>query len=259
MANNLDPDMVYYACIAKETTILAEFNSKDAHLGSIALNCLEKSPEFHSDFSHSVHNMTYMFVFEKPYTYFAIFDQNLEKPSCISFLESVADSFNFILDKNPLKRSTCISSHCFQGDFNPVFHQLLAPHSDLDVVPPNAGKIGGGSVRNGSTPTPLLGGSTKKRLFGHFISGNKNKNKNSGALKESRVDVSSEHHDGLAATLSREFSLGGSHNKNGLFAVEKAKRVWKKHVWMVLSLDLVVCVVLFLIWMWICQGFECLA
>lgn len=255
MANNLDPDMVYYACIAKETTILAEFNSKDADLSSKALNYLEKAPEFHLEFSHSVHNMTYVFIFENPYTYFAIFDENLEKPSCISFLESVADSFNLFLDKNPRKRSTSISCHCFQGDFNPVFHQLLAPHSDLDIVPPNAGKIGGGSVGNGSTP--LLGGSTKKRLFGHFIGGNKNKN--AGALKESRVDVSSEHHERLAATLSREFSLAGSQNKNGLFAADKAKRVWKKQVWMVLSLDLVVCVILFLIWLWICQGFECLA
>lgn len=256
MGSNLDPDMVYYACIAKETTILAEFNSKDADLGSVALSCLEKAPEFHSDFSHSVHNKTYMFIFEKPYTYFAIFDENLDKPSCFSFLNSVADSFNLILDQNPLKRLSTINSHCFQGDFNPVFHQLLAPHSDLDVLPPNAGKIGGdgGSVRNGLTP--LLGGSTKKRFFRNFIG--KNRNIDAGT-PESKLEVSSEHHDRLAATLSREFSLVGSHNKNGLFAVDKAKRVWKKHLWMVLSLDLVVCVILFLIWLWICEGFECLA
>ncbi|KAK1399432.1 Phytolongin Phyl2.2 like [Heracleum sosnowskyi] len=257
MTNNLDPDMVYYACIAKETTILAEFNSKDADLGSIALNCLEKAPEFHLDFSHSVHKKTYMFIFEKPYTYFAIFDENLEKPSCISFLESVADSFNLILDQNPLKISTSINSHCFQGDFNPVFHQLLAPHSDLDVVPPDAGKGGDGGSARSSGLSSLLGGSTKKRLFGHVIGGKKNKT--AGVPKESRLDMSSEHHDHLAATLSREISVGGSHNKNGLFDVEKAKRVWKKHLWMVLSLDLVVCVILFLIWLWICKGFECLA
>lgn len=250
MGSNLDPDMIYYACIAKETTILAEFNSKDADLGSVALKCLEKAPELHSDFYHSVHNRTYMFIFERPYTYFAIFDENLDRPSCFLFLNSVTDSFNLILDRNPVKRLTPISSHCFQGDFSPVFHQLLEPHSDLDVVPPSAGKTGAddGSVRNGSTP--LLGGSAKKRFLGHFTGANKNKKK--VMPKESKVDVSCEHHDFLGGSF-------GSHNKNGLFDDDKAKRVWRKHVWMVLSLDFILCVMLFIIWLCICRGFECLA
>lgn len=37
----------------------------------------------------------------------------------------------------------------------------------------------------------------------------------------------------------------------------KAKRVWKKHVWVVLSLDLIVCSILFVTWLCICRGFKC--
>ncbi|BAT78838.1 hypothetical protein LR48_Vigan04g153800 [Vigna angularis] len=38
----------------------------------------------------------------------------------------------------------------------------------------------------------------------------------------------------------------------------KAKHVWKKHVWLLLLLDLFVCAVLFLIWLWVCSGFKCM-
>lgn len=39
----------------------------------------------------------------------------------------------------------------------------------------------------------------------------------------------------------------------------KAKHVWKKHVWVLLLLDLFVCAVLFVIWLWVCSGFKCMS
>ncbi|XP_020234448.1 phytolongin Phyl2.2 [Cajanus cajan] len=38
----------------------------------------------------------------------------------------------------------------------------------------------------------------------------------------------------------------------------KPKHVWKKHVWVLLLLDLFVCTVLFVIWLWVCSGFKCM-
>lgn len=241
-----DSSLILYACIAKGTIILAEFNSRVEDLGSLVMNCLEKTPQFHSVFSHTVRNKTYMFIADHPFVYFGIFDGNLEKSSCFSFLKSVTDSFNLILDQNPLKRLTTLNAHCFQGDFNPMFHQLLASPISLEVLN-NDGEILGSVREKKIGLIPLLGGSAKnlikkKRVFVELP-------------KESKVVVSSD--DGI--TLSREFSLVSSHNKNGLFAVDKAKLVWKKQVWMVLSLDLIVCCILFGIWLWICRGFKCIA
>nr|GLL42352.1 phytolongin Phyl2.1 [Ipomoea trifida] len=45
---------VHYACVAKDNVVLAKFNSEDAHLGALAMRCLEKTPEFHSMFTHTV-------------------------------------------------------------------------------------------------------------------------------------------------------------------------------------------------------------
>lgn len=39
---------------------------------------------------------------------------------------------------------------------------------------------------------------------------------------------------------------------------QKAKRIWRRHVWIVLGLDLAVCLILFGIWLFVCHGFECI-
>nr|GMC80149.1 phytolongin Phyl2.2-like [Ipomoea batatas] len=49
-----DLSFVHYACVAKDNIVLAKFNSEDAHLGALAMRCLEKTPEFHSMFTHTV-------------------------------------------------------------------------------------------------------------------------------------------------------------------------------------------------------------
>lgn len=261
-------EMIFYACIAKGTTVLAEFVSKDEDLGAIALKCLEKTPQFHSMYSHTVRNNTYLYLIDDPFVYFVIFDANLEKPLCVSFLKSVIGSFNRFFDQNPVKRLDCLKPHCFQGEFHPVFHQLLV--SPLGVESPDGGKLvvsddsgSSSSVRENRVGlTPLLGGSEKnvikkkRRIFGE-VSGSKKE-----VPKENKVDVSCDdgitlsrefsllgsHKDGLFVPLSREFSLLSS-NKDGLFVVDKAKGVWKKQLWMVLSLDLIVCCIMFAIWL----------
>lgn len=259
MMSNMYSKMIFYACIAKGTTVLAEFVSKDEDLGAIALKCLEKTPRFHSMYSHTVRNKTYLYLIDDPFVYFGIFDANLEKPLCVSFLKSVIVSFNRILIKNPVKRLDGLKPHCFQGEFYPSFHQLVVV--PLGVESPDSGELvvsddsgSSSSVRENRVGlTPLLGGpeknviKKKRRFFGEVSSDKE------GVLKENKVDVCD---DGI--TSSREFSLVSSH-KDGLFVVDKAKRVWKKQLWMVLSLDLIVCCIMFAIWLVICRGFKCIS
>lgn len=258
MMSDMYSKMIFYACIAKGTTILAEFISKDEDLGAIALKCLEKTPQFHSVYSHTVRNKAYLYLIDDPFVYFGIFDGNLEKPLRVSFLQSVIDAFIRILDRNFIKSLDNLKPHCFQGEFHPVFHQLLAS----PMVSPDGGKLiasddSGNLVsvsENRVGLTPLLGGpeknviKKKRRFFGEGSGDRKE------VPKENKVDVSCD--EGIA--LNREFSLVSSH-KNGLFVVDKAKRVWRKQLWMVLSLDLIVCCIMFAIWLGICRGFKCIS
>uniref|UniRef100_A0A5B7A9L6 Longin domain-containing protein n=1 Tax=Davidia involucrata TaxID=16924 RepID=A0A5B7A9L6_DAVIN len=236
-----NPNFVFYACVSKGTTILAEFNSRDADLGTLAAKCLDNTPPFHTSFSHTVRQKRYTFLIDELFSYFGIFDENTQRSECLSFLKSVKDAFNEIIEGDDIKRLDNLKSHCFQGEFNPVFHQLLASPADLEIMhSPRHGRSGSLDSPRQKKKIGLVGGDTCKNL--------KKKKKN-------KVDVSD---DGIG--LSREFTV--SLQKNGFHAGDagnqKAKRFWKKHVWVVLSLDLIVCSILFGIWLWICRGFKCI-
>ncbi|KAL2550780.1 SNARE-like superfamily protein [Forsythia ovata] len=260
-----DPDLVHYACIAKGTTVLAEFNSRDESLSSIAAKCLEKTPRLHSTFTHTVRAQTYTFLIDDPFAYFAIFDQSMENLEGLAFLKSVKEAFDVVfngdLGKKKLERLT---SHCFQGEFNPVFHQLAGPGPEMDSP---GSPVGRRLVESGvlySDSGPLRGRSNgdsgkslnKKRLFGEFKMGGIGvKGRRDG---DKKVNYDEDGGDGIG--LSREFSL--VMHKNGSYSGElmghhKAKKVWKKQVWVVLSLDLFICAILFVVWLWVCRGFKC--
>ncbi|XP_059629021.1 phytolongin Phyl2.2 [Cornus florida] len=263
-----EPDLVLYACISKGTTILAEFNSTDAGLGTLAAKCLEKAPPLHTVFSHTIRNRTYTFLMDDPLVYFAIFDKDLHSSEGLSFLRSVKDAFNEIIDSKCLDN---LNSFCFQGEFNPVFHRLLAPppadsevrHSPQDVFKRGKGegldslrgeKIGCVPMFNGDMGKNLKKKKKKKRLF---VDANV-EDEDGFSLNDDKVDVSAAAAGG--GVRSRELSV--FMQKNGLVAVDpghqKARRVWKKHVWVVLLLDLIVCCILFGVWLWVCRGFKCI-
>ncbi|KAL4574750.1 hypothetical protein LXL04_021586 [Taraxacum kok-saghyz] len=131
---NWNPNLILYTCIAKDTTVLAEFNSKDEHLSDLAKKCLEKTPPFHSIFSHTVHGKTYMFFILNRFIYFGIFDESLEKPQCLLFLKSVKDAFTNMIDNRRTIKQRLYPPipHCFQREFTPVFHHLLSSNPSSD-------------------------------------------------------------------------------------------------------------------------------
>ncbi|GER28953.1 vesicle-associated membrane family protein [Striga asiatica] len=240
-----DPDMIHYACIAKSTTVLAEFNSKDGTLSEIAASCLHNTPPFHSRFTHTVRSRTYAFLIEDDFVCFAIFDERLEKPDALAFLKNVRRAFAGVYKGERALRN--LTSHCFQGELNPVFHQLLS--CNLDRVEGLGSPKGPRMSHNGgfqpeSSPIrgwPKSGGENglkkmKNRLLG------------CGERKEGDEDMGS----GLITHKN------GSLYSGEISGHQKAKKVWKKQVWVVLSLDLVICVILFGVWLWVCSGFKCI-
>ncbi|CAI9775073.1 unnamed protein product [Fraxinus pennsylvanica] len=223
------PDLVHYACIARGITVLAEFNSKGEKLRSIAEKCLEKTPPFHSTFSHTVPSQTYTFLIDDQFVYFAIFDEKLDKFEGLGFLRSVKNAFDkfFQVDLGK-KRLERVSSHCFQGEFNPVFHRLLGqgpgPGPEPEPEVPRGERLDqSGSLYSESGYLGMPNGdpsmNLKKkmnRLFGDFKIG-------SGGLKgkggvEKKVDIGGEDDDRGGILLSREYSV--AMHKNGMYSGE---------------------------------------
>lgn len=253
-----NPNLILYACIAKGTTVLAQF-SREPDLEPFALQCIEKTPPYHSTFSHTVRKRTYTFFIEDPFLYFAVFAEDLVQSEGLGFLHRVKCAFKELIDDGDFRVDwDNLSSHFLQRQCDPIFRETLA--LDLSLVNSSPGPESNSS-RNLSLDsekamkmamTPLLGSNPgkglmkKKRMFGES-----NWDANGGAL-ENKVDVG---HD--MNGVCKDFSLPvqkSVHNDR-----QKAKQIWRKHVWVVLSLDLFVCSVLFVIWLLVCRGFNCVA
>ncbi|KAM7499781.1 hypothetical protein LguiA_024195 [Lonicera macranthoides] len=220
----LNGNLILYACVARGTTILAEFNSKDAHLGEVAAKCLHNTPPLHSLFSHTIRSKTYSFLILHPFVYLGIFDQNFGKSRGLSFLNTLKTSFDDIFALNPLRQ---LDHFCFQAEFNPVFHQLITSPSGSGhlVSSPRGQLIGSNSLREEDRLMRL--NKKNKSLLGGSGSGS----------KENNLDVSDD------GDFKREFMVPHHRNSESFSGniggqqIKKAKRVWKKQVWIVLLID----------------------
>ncbi|CAN7039253.1 unnamed protein product [Brassica rapa subsp. trilocularis] len=251
-----NPSLLSYTCIAKGTVVLAEFASKEEPgIEDVALRCIENTPPHHSMFSHTVRNKTYTFAIDddSSLVYFAITDEAMEKPESfriLNRLRSAVDGSDALMDPSP---------RCLQAKMDPVFAEIVGGGGvdvdlelDMDLVVARESRNLSIDSTKGRRAAlmPLLGKplkafqlKKKKRLLHADDSGDVGV---VDAASEKKVDLC-----GNGGVLRKEL-------RNGLLTDHhKAKQMWKKHVWVVLMFDFCICAVLFGIWLWVCQGFQC--
>ncbi|CAN6705871.1 unnamed protein product [Malus baccata var. baccata] len=215
-----NPDLIFYACIAHKVMILGEF-SKEPGLGKLAQQCVEVAPPHHSMFSHTLK----------------------------SGFEDISGSGSILVRDN-------FAPSCLQVQFDSIIRKVMA--SDLPNSPAASRNLSfGASKGKKMVLTPLLGknpseGLKKKRRLSGEVNGDLCKDV---TAMEKKVDVCDDANGGGF----RDFPLPTQ--KSGLLHSgdrQKAKQVWRRHVWVVLILDLFICAVLFGIWLWVCRGFKCI-
>lgn len=274
----VDPDLVRYSCIAhhrsfeSSSTILAEFNSADSSLQQLAQKCLQFVPPHHSIFSHSYHNQSYTFLFHDGFVYLGIFDSKMVKSDQVRFLGRLKETIDHLIFNG--KSNFKFSSYCLQGELHPIFHKLMSKSYDFDapLVPNgvhnnnNTSVSVSVSVSNSSKnkkvmSVSLLSGSKigkgfkKKKYTEESLS-----NSRDALVVDGKHDLSHDDNYDVGEVKSREFA-----HPDGNFLLEnsgvgrhKAKKIWRRHVWIVLVLDLAVCLILFGIWLFVCRGFQCI-
>ncbi|OIV98019.1 hypothetical protein TanjilG_16856 [Lupinus angustifolius] len=226
-----NPELIYYACIAKQTTILAQHNNtNDPKIESLASQCIQLTPPNHSIFSHTHKNRTFTFLIDTPFTFFAIFNNQTLKSETLIFLDAVKTAFR---NAGPeVEDSNDLQPLCFQSQFESILKRTLNLESESSGNSTN-------SIRSWTVPLlgkPVEGLKKKKRVVGS--DGNSGIEGKDGNL-ENKLEVS----DSEVSVCNRQ----------------KAKHIWKKHVWVVLLLDLFVCAILFVVWLLVCSGFKCMA
>ncbi|XP_057452296.1 phytolongin Phyl2.2 [Lotus japonicus] len=244
-----NPELIHYTCIARSSTILAHHGSgsNDPNMEALASECLALTPPNHSLFSHTVNHRTYTFLIDPPFVFFAIFDHRHTKSQTLAFLHRIRSSLTETL--HPLKDSSSSSSP-------PPPLPPLSLQTQFDLILREILHLDDGSTRS---PPPAVVGvphgeglKKKKRVVDSAAvaaNGTDAKDRDlttAAAMVDVNDDLVS-----LPAVVTK--GVPGDHHHR-----HKAKHVWKKHVWVVLLLDLFVCAVLFVIWLWVCSGFKCM-
>ncbi|XP_010537081.1 PREDICTED: phytolongin Phyl2.2-like isoform X2 [Tarenaya hassleriana] len=255
-----NPSLLFYTCIAKGMVVLAEFSSEPG-IEATALRCIENSPPNHSMFSHTVRKRTYAFSIDDPFVYFAIFDEDMEKSESLWLLNRLKSIMKDLMKSESVDSLDNLTSHCLQSKLDPVFAAIVGIDVDLDMDLLGSPKsVEMDSSRNTSIDsskgrravrTPLLAKPLKvlkkKKRQQTGTNGEDETSKDS----DRKLDFSG---DGSSDVLSKDLRNGLLHDHHK----QKAKRIWRKHVWMVVMFDLLICAILFGIWLWVCQGFQCI-
>ncbi|XP_068666097.1 phytolongin Phyl2.2-like [Aristolochia californica] len=260
---------ILYACVSKGTTVLAELSSGDENVASLALQCLEHTPPFHRIYSHTSGNRIYSFLIEDLFVYFTIYDESLGKPQGLSFLHRVKHAFLKLLKNRGINISNDLTCNSIREDFAPMFRYLMQMQPSEGETPRTSprnflltedqiGSLDGSTtvenVNVSFTEAPLLGRPKKYEKISRSLSEEENGGP-AGFPVDNKVDAT------IESDANREYGL--PLQKNGccgrIGRQNRARKVWRQHVRIVLLIDFVVCCVLFAIWLSICKGFHCIS
>lgn len=267
---------VHYCCVSRGNRVLYAYTNGDHELESLAALCLESTPPFHTWYFQTMGKRTFGFLIEDGYVYFTIVNEGLGNPIVLQFLEHVRDEFKKVAKKGSRGSLLGLNSKCIQEQLVPSVHRLITSLERLSqsgsswmAVSPlvhNAGLSPSPSNNmNGqievatSTKAPLLGKSSrqeKKKMKDHAIA------MRDIELEEHRrstdkVDsgtLDSNNQSGVSS-IPLQKDLGSTRIKSGSHSIRKK---WCRQVRIVLAIDAAVCIVLFVIWLLICGGIECI-
>ncbi|KAK9204556.1 hypothetical protein WN943_014818 [Citrus x changshan-huyou] len=228
-----NPGLVFYACFAKGSIILGEFSSKEPTISeTLAQECIDKTPRHHLMFSHTVCKRTYAFLINGPLTYFVIHDEDLHKGESFWFLNRVKSAFEEIFETRSILNFDNVSNHCFQAHFDAVFCEIMG----LDLGFSSSSRSGSKDGRSSSVDSSKSRRTVLAPLLGEPCKGLKKKKRSNGeseAMSREFSDVNEEKKVDVCddVTVQKNALYSGDHR-------QKAKQIWKKHVWIVLGLDL---------------------
>ncbi|XP_042493047.1 phytolongin Phyl1.1-like [Macadamia integrifolia] len=269
-------NMVFYCCVAKGNRILYAYSCGDPEIDKLAVLCLEKAPAFHTWYFQSVRKKTYGFLMEDGYVYFSIVDESLGNPGTLQFLKHVRDEFKKAAKSSSRGSISGSNSVRLQEQLVPVIRHLInslgkvsKPQSDGGGMPEIPS-----SQHPGPSPSPESGQtevatSTKAPLLGKFSKQEKKKMKD--RVIEVRDNTSEEHRKSTDREMKDYASTIESDNHGVVVSsmsvqkgssstdLQHARDRWRRQVWIVIGLDVLVCLILFALWLGICGGFQCIS
>ncbi|GAA0173469.1 hypothetical protein LIER_27077 [Lithospermum erythrorhizon] len=270
---------VYYCSVSKSGQILYSYNGGEPEIEKLGAQCLEKSPPYHQWYFQTMGKRTFGFLMDEVYQYFVIVNETLGKAEAFKFLEHLRDEFRTLTSKGLSRSMSNLNSLRFQEQLVPVIRRLVTSLENVSCIPTewpvevsssdqinpsdcNSNTIGPSGEGSVSTRAPLLGKTTKKekkKMKDHVISISDIELEEQRQSSERGNKVDSGPLDSAnGQTPTPPISL---QKESGSFRTRSSSQNVRKklcrQVRIILAIDAVVCVVLFVIWLLICNGLSC--
>ncbi|KAJ4954575.1 hypothetical protein NE237_011358 [Protea cynaroides] len=273
-------NMVFYCCVAKGNRILYAYSCGDPEIDKLAVLCLERAPPFHTWYFQNVGKRTYGFLMEHGYVYFSIVDGSLRNPGGRQFLEHVRDEFKKVAKSGSRDSISGLNSVCLEEQLVPVIRHLInsleqVSQSQSDGAwrpeillsqhpgPSPSPEIGQTEVAT-SIKTPLLGKSSKqekKKVKDRVIEvrNNGSEDHRRSTDREIKVDASTTESDNQGVVVSSISVQMGSSSMRIMRDQQDARNMWHRQVLIGIAFGVLVCLILFVICLGICVGFNCVS
>lgn len=266
---------VLHCCIARGGKILYAYNRIGAlgthEMENLAIMCVERAPLYHKWYFQTMGRTTFGFLMEDGYVYLTIADHDLGNHGVLLFLEHLRDDFKKVSTNRGLKGSLSnLSSGWLKEQLQLMVPKLIGStehvshHDAYDwnvAVSTTSSDSGEYKESRSSSKAPLLGksGKTDRITKDHVLTV-----KDAVELEERRKstdrgfrgdfpDQSSQGVSVSSMELQREPS--GSLRRS---ASQSIRRKWCRQVRIIIAIDVAICLVLFVVWLAICRGFQCL-
>lgn len=270
---NLSGSVVYYCCVSNGVKVLYGFNNgDDVEIEKLAALCLEKVPSHHKWYFQTMCKKSFGFLIEDGYVFFAIFDESIGGVGKLEFLEHFRDEFKKVAKKASKRSGSGLKLDVVQEKMEPVVRRLIASldkesnacrDSKSTLSPYNGSDSNGQNDSVGSTRAPLLGKSSKqekRKTRDHVISVRENgaadENRKSGDKGGAKVDSSSIDPDNQGGSVDGIASKEVSSMSRS--TTQTIRNKWCRQVRIVLAIDVAVCLILFIVWIVVCRGTECI-
>lgn len=267
---------VYYCCVWNGGKVLYSYNSGgDDEIENLAALCLEKAPSHHKWYFQTMFKKTFGFLMEDGYVYFAIVDSTLGNPGNLDFLQHLRDEFKKVAKKGSNRSFTNPNSLILQEQLVPIICRLAAslehvtettstpsPYND-GLSPSPTSNDNNGALDNGiSTKAPLLGKPSKqdkRKMRDHVITVRENgvveDHRKSADKGGTKADLDSGNQGGSATGISLTKEVSSMSRSS---ATQTIRSKWCRQVRIVLAIDVAVCLILFVVWIVVCRGTECI-
>lgn len=272
---------VYYCCVWNGGRVLYAYNGgEDPEIENLAALCLAKAPSHHKWYFQTMFKKTFGFLMEAGYVYFAIIDENLGNPRNLEFLVHVRDEFKKVAKKGSNRSMSNPNSLVLQEKLGPVIRRFIAsleqvtettcsetvpsPYNDGLSPSPTSNDNNGQLDIGASTRAPLLGKSSKqdkRKTRDHVIAVRENgvveehrKSADKGGTKVDSLSLDSNNQGGSVSGISLTKEVSSMTRSS----TQTIRNKWCRQVRIVLAVDVAICLILFIVWIVVCRGTECI-